>query len=107
MNEMNREDLERAKYKPEQIEEINKFLYKMCPASHEYVVKIFIRARQLKKFSVIFPAIMTVLNTQWVNVWMNGTPDRIGDVDDVAYSANWIAFENVYKELDMSCPKTL
>ena len=103
MNELYREDLQKAGYKDDEIWQIEIFLTSMCPASHEYVTKIFTRAKKRQSFSVI----MSACENTWEAVWQHGTPERIGDVDDPNMAKNWIAFEGVYKILGMECPKTL
>jgi len=103
MHELLREDLEKAGYVEDEIRRVDSFLSYMCVASHEYVVKVFTRAKKRQPFQ----GIMRVCEDTFNRVWRHGTSDRIGDVDDINYPKNWIAFQNIYLVLGMGCPNTL
>lgn len=117
MKESYREDLKRLGYQADEIKQIEKFLALMCEPAHGYVINIFVRCRREKAFSMI----MLACRFAWSAVWKNGTPDRLGDVDDVTSigepdsrhpvaswgAKNWKAFTGVYEALGLGCPKTL
>jgi len=100
MNDMCRSDLDHAGYSEPQIKLIDDFLTLLCEPAHGYVVNIFVRCR-----NKAFEEIMLACRVAWYLVWKYGTPERLGDVDDVA--KNWMAFTGIYEALGMGCPKTL
>lgn len=117
MNELFYEDLQKAGYTDGEIKLIDEFLKKMSRVADEYVVKIFTRCRKKAPFIEI----LATCRSAFDNVWKYGTPDRIGDPDDVApigvpdsrrpvYSrgmTNIKAYCIIYEILGMGCPKTL
>jgi hypothetical protein len=71
-----------------------------------YLARIFYWGR-LRKMDLI--KIMIEVDRAWEETWKHGSPDRLGDPDDVGGPSmeNTSAFFQIYKHLDLPWPKCL
>lgn len=86
-----------------QIEVITEFIRPLCKTARIYSLRVFERAKATRKD---FIEVYTPMLREWENTWRYGTPDRLGDPDDVDPNGigmkNACAFFAVYKELGIT-----
>jgi len=103
-----REELLRVGYTELELEKLSAFAHPFCKTGRLYLARIFVRGKLYKK---PFSLTLKVCSALFALVWKHGSPDRIGDPDDVAPPnvgiMNTCAFYNAYKLLGMPSPKFL
>ncbi len=103
-----REEFQRLGFTPEEISRVEEFFVPFCITARTYLARVFVRARVKRKD---FGQTLLVCQDYWNKVWRHGTPERIGDTDDVAKDSvgirNTMAFFQVYESLGLPRPKML
>ncbi len=102
------EELRRVGLTESELAELLLFMTPLCGTARIYLARIFLRALFRKKS---FAEIMLVCQSLWKEDWQHGTPDRLGDPDDVAPGGvgmrNTCAFYDAYRQLGFPLPKFL
>ncbi|OHA21075.1 MAG: hypothetical protein A2849_02070 [Candidatus Taylorbacteria bacterium RIFCSPHIGHO2_01_FULL_51_15] len=78
-----RERFQNIRYTPEEIARIVAFLEKFCDVAVVYLTELFVRAKVYKAPRCL-DTVLLIGEFYYQFAWKFGTPDRIGDPDDVA-----------------------